>query len=909
MTTVPPASMTPLERIAANRTRVSGMREQVRRRFREGADGVSLLATLSESADKLIVDLLEEALGPVSPELRAAVQKRLVVLATGGSGRGEMCPYSDVDLLFLYQPDPRTNEIIQRMTSQVVRDLWDAWVKLGHSVRTFGDALTMARSDLQFATSLVEIRPLWGNHELGETLHRKFYKQVIRFRQTVFIDECVASRQTEFLEGGATVQQLQPDVKKSAGGLRDIQLLKWIGFARRQTADPGILRRLGVLTREEHHDLQQAHEFLSRVRIDLHFAAGRPQDVLTRDEQARIATERGFQEVDAKHPAVQFMQEYFHHTSNVARIVKRFITLQRPRSLVSRFLRYVMRHRANGVFVVGLDEIDVQSSYRTTLCSSLEQLLKLYELASLYRVGIAPELAEAVALATPRMSNLCSAEEARLTCSIFQRGPALGKILRSMYETGVLERAIPAFSRTRDLLQFNQYHHYTVDEHTLRAIEAVTGFETDPGPLGEAYRAIHHKEVLHLAMLLHDVGKGGTEDHSTLGREIAGQVAESLGLSSHQREMLMFLVLKHLVMPDLALRRNLADPEVYLPFSRDVGSAEVLRMLYVLSAADMIAVGPETWTSWKAGLLADLYRRALEVLSGQSVHQHEQELLRRKRDAVQLEMATAVQAGQFTQNWIASTFDTLPRQYVVDTSPAELSIVLRLIQNLQDDTVHVRSAFDAETRTVEYRVIARDRIGSGCFSKMAGTLAAMRLDILSAQISTTNDGVILDSFRVIDHDYFGAVPESRMLEVAAAIQGVLLGRNTVAELFATNTRYQIATPMIVKLPTRVVIDNDSSDKCSVIDVFADDRTGLLYVITKTLLDLDLSVSVAKIATHIDQVLDVFYVTDPNGQKIQQGQRLLTIRDTLQKRIETFEATGILDDSPVPLSLGYGVAGS
>lgn len=902
MTAVPPGSLTPLERIAANRRRVSDMREQVQRRFRDGADGVSLLATLSESADKLIVDLLEESLAQVSPELRSAVQQRLVVLAVGGSGRGEMCPYSDVDLLFLYRPDLQTNEIIQQVTSQVIRDLWDAWVKLGHSVRSFHDALMMARTDLQFATSLIEIRPLWGNQELGEALHRKFYKNVIRLRQTAFIDECVASRQTEYLEGGATVQQLQPDVKKSAGGLRDIQLLKWIGYARRESADLGILRRLGALSRDEHHDLQQAHEFLSRVRIDLHFAAGRPQDVLSRDEQARIATERGFQEVAGQHPAVQFMQQYFHHTSNVARIVKRFVTLQRPQSIVSRFLKFVMRHRANDVFLVGLDEIDVRTSYRPTLYSSLEQILKLYELASLYRVGIAPELAESVALATSKLSNLCSAEEARLTCSIFQRGPALGKILRSMYETGVLERAIPEFSRIRCLLQFNQYHHYTVDEHTLRAIEAVTAFENDSGPLGAAYRAIHHKEVLHLAVLLHDVGKGGTEDHSILGCEIAGNVAERLGFTSHQREMLMFLVQKHLVMPDLALRRNIADPEVYLPFSRDVGSAEVLRMLYVLSAADMIAVGPETWTSWKAGLLADLYRRVLEVLSGQAVQQHEQELLRRKCDAVQVELASAVQSGQFTFEWIASAFDTLPRQYVGDTSPAELAVVLRLIQTLQDDTVHVRSAYDSDTRTVEYRVIARDRIGSGCFSKMAGTLAAKRLDILSAQIATTTEGVILDSFRVIDHDYFGAVPESRMLEVAAAIQGVLLGRNTVAELFATNTRHQFAAPLIVKLPTRVVIDNDSSDRCSVIDVFAVDRTGLLYVITKTLLDLDLSVSVAKIATHIDQVLDVFYVTDSNGKKIQQGQRLLTIRDTLQERIETFEATGILDDSRVPLTI-------
>lgn len=896
------ASNSTLERISANRARVNDMRAHVKQRFLEGADGVSLLATLSEGMDKLVVDLFERTLSTVSPELRAGLEKRLTLLAVGGSGRGEMCPFSDVDLLFVYQPHADTNTAVQRVTSEAVRDLWDASIKLGHSVRTFNDALAMAKSDLQFATSLVEVRTLWGNPEQGQSLQQKFYKLAVRPRQAAFIDECIKSRAAEFQEHGGAVQQLQPDVKRSAGGLRDLHLLKWIGFARLRAADLGMLRRLDVLTKDELHELQDAHEFLLRVRVDLHLAAGRPQDVLSRDEQARIARERGFEEVSGQHPAVRFMQQYFHHTSNVARIVKRFATLQRPRAFFPQLYKFVMRHRAERIFLVGLDEIDVQPRHRQEVCSKLVNVLRLYELASLYKVGIAPLLAESIGEASPQLQELGTSDEAQLTRSIFQRGAALGPILRSMYEAGVLEKAIPEFRRVRCLLQFNQYHHYTVDEHTLRAIEAVTSFENDTGTLGEAYRAVHHKEVLHLAVLLHDVGKGGEEDHSEVGRVIAGTVAERLGLSPHQRESLMFLVHKHLAMPDLALRRNISDPEVYLPFSRDVGSPELMRMLYVLSVADMMAVGPETWTSWKAGFMSDLYRRVMEVLSGESTHHHETELIRRKRDSIHVELAPAISKGQLESKWLDATFDTLPRQYVVETPSTELTAVLRLIRDLTNDTVQVRSAYDTETRTVEYRVITRDWIGSGCFSKMAGALAAKRLDILSAQIVTSTDGVILDSFRVIDHDYSGVVPDSRMEEVAAAIQGVLLGRKTVAELFASNTRYSLSNPTLVKMPTRVVIDNDSSDKFSVIDVFANDRTGLLYVITKTLLELDLSVSTARIATHIDQVLDVFYVSDSNGQKIRQGERLSLIRDTLQQRIESFEATGVLDDAAVPLSL-------
>lgn len=894
MSLVSPVLSAPLQRINRNRSRVAEMREELRRRFQEGADGISLLATFSDATDKLILDLFNEALAGSSPEQHAEIEKHLAVVAVGGSGRGEMCPYSDVDLLFLYQPHASTRDLIQEATAQVVRDVWDAGMKLGHSVRTLSDAVMMAKTDLQFATSLVEIRTLWGNLELSESLQSKLTKQVIQPRQATFIDECIASRQTEFQEHGGTVQQLQPDVKKSAGGLRDLHLLKWVSYARFKTADLGLLRRLNVLSIDELHELQQAHEFLARIRVDLHLAAGHPQDVLTKEEQYRIALERGFEDLPGQHPVVQFMQQYFHHTSAIARIVKRFFTLQRPRSWTTRLYQYLMQHRANDVFLVGLDEIDIQASHRASLCSNLGKVLQLYELASMYRVNVAPLLEEAVCQAADRLPELHSPEQAKLVLSIFQRGAALGTILRSMHRTGILEKVIPEFRRTRCLLQFNQYHHYTVDEHTLRAIEAVTAYEHDTGPLGEAYRSIQQKEVLHLAVLLHDVGKGGTEDHSELGRVIAGDVAHRLRLSASQRDSVMLLVQKHLVMPDVAFRRNIADPEVYLPFSRDVGSPELLRMLYVLSAADITAVGPETWTGWKAGLLADLYHRALEVLSGESIHEHEQENLRQQRLAVHSELTDGSTSQPLSDKWIDATFDTLPRQYVTGTAPGELAAVLRLIYELDTQTVCVRSSYDPATHTVDYRVIARDQIGSGCFSKMAGALTAKRLEILSAKIATSTDGVILDSFRVVDYDFSGPVPETRMQEVATAIQDVLLGRQTVTNLFECNKRHEFAASKLALMPTRVTTCNDSSGKFTIIDVFAVDRTGLLYVITKTLVDLNVSVSVAVIGTHIDQVLDVFYVTDRDGQKITDEGRLEAIRDTLQKRIEIFQATGVME---------------
>lgn len=894
MSASPPSPVAPLERINANRTKVATIRQNVRRRFEEGTDGVGLLAMMSEAIDKFLVELIEESLASYAPAIRDLVTRQLTVIAVGGSGRGEMCPYSDFDVLFLYQPHSQVNDVINAITSQVVRDFWDARVSLGHSVRSLSDAIAMAKIDLQFATSLVEIRPLWGNSDLGEILHRKFQRSVIRYRQSAFMKECVAAREDEFRGNGGAVQQLQPDVKKSAGGLRDLHLLKWVAFARFGTSDLGLLRRQDAISQDELSILQQAHEFLARIRIDLHLAADGPQDILSREEQARIAKSRGFEEQSGQHPAVQFMHQYFQHTTNVSRLVKRFITLQQPRSIWSRIYHFVSRHRANDLFLVGPSEIDVAVKLRGRLCGDLQNLLQLYELAALYRVSLAPDLAQAVSQAAPRLPDLHTPSEARLTLSIFQRSAPLGAILRSMYETGVLEKAIPEFRRTRCLLQFNQYHYYTVDEHTLRAVEAVTSFEHDTTTLGQAYREIHHKEVLHLAVLLHDVGKGGEEDHSEVGRRIAGDVAHRLGLSTQMHEMLCFLVHKHLVMPDLALRRNIADPEVYLPFSREVGSPELLRMLYVLSAADMIAVGPETWTDWKAGFLAELYRRSLEVLSGESVHSHETEQLRKQLQAVHAELQHDLHASAISEAWIDANFATFPANYVLDTSPIELAAVLLLIRGLKDDSIFVRGAYDPETSTVEYRVVARDRIGWGCFSKMAGALTAKRLEIVSARIATSTEGVILDSFRVVDYDFAGAVPETRIDEVSNAIREVLLGKKTVTELFLSNKRHESAQTMVNPMPSRIVIDNDTSDKFTIIEVFAHDRTGLLYVITNTLVQLDLSVCVAKVATHIDQVLDVFYVTDQSGVKLNGDVRLSKIKETLRSRIEAFEKTGTLE---------------
>ena len=883
-----------MQRISAHRDRLAELRLQARSRHEKGTNSLQIVSFLSAGVDDVVLQLMEEATAGLPEEIRADLPRQLAVVAVGGTGRGELAPYSDVDLLFLNSGRSAALPVIQQVVSQVVRDCWDIGMKLGHSSRNLAECLSLAQQDIEAATALVEARLLWGSDKLVADLQRNFHRSAIRPRLAGFLQDCLKAREEESQKHGGTVQQLEPDIKCSPGGLRDLHLLRWVAFACHKTTDLTILRMHGLLSQQEVQELREAHQFLMDLRLELHFHAAKPQELLSRDEQLRLAEKRNIEAPPGQRPVERFMQVYFQHTTRIAKIVRRFVTRQIPRSWTGAAYQYLLTHRSNEVFRVGPQTIEIPRRHRRTMLRGLESILELYQLAGLYRVLPTTGLSDALHEAAEELPTLSSAKEAELLLDIFRRGSQLGPILRNMFDTGILDKVIPEFSHTRCLLQFNQYHAYTVDEHSLRAVEALTSYESDPGSIGEAYRQVRHKEILHLAMLLHDAGKGYTEDHSEVGRRLAITVGERLRLPQYLQEILVFLVHKHLLLSELAFRRNLADPEVYLPVSRAVGTPEVLRMLYVLTAADLMAVGPQTWTSWKGGLLQELYERAMEVVTGESYRPREKEQLVQLRQATlrELEPDFTREEAPLSRDWAEETWDTLPRHTRLSSTPVDLAVILRLIGQLHEQAVFVHSQFLPETRTVEYRVVAPELVSAGCFSKMAGALTAKRLEILSAEIATSTTGVVLDRFRVVDYDFSGEVPESRREEVANTIRDVLLKRVTVEQLFANNRRFEGRTGAIVEMPTQVRIDNDSSDRFTIIDVFTHDKTGLLYVITHALFELELSVCLAKIGTHLDQVVDVFYVTDSQGAKLH-GQRLGTIRDTLESRIDTFRREGLL----------------
>src|SRR5581483_1069575 len=443
------------------------------------------------------------------------------------------------------------------------------------------------------------------------------------------------------------------------------------------------------------------------------------------------------------------------------------------------------------------------------------------------------------------------------------------------------------FASVRGLMQFNQYHKYTVDEHSLLAVGQAEQLAAQQNIIGEVYREIRRKDILHLAVLLHDLGKGREEDHSEVGRQIAEETAARLGYDDHETRTLAFLVHRHLLMAHTAFRRDPYDDKVLFTFARTVGTPEVLRKLLVLTAADIAAVGPGVLTKWKESLLIELFVRTLPEVSGERDSADRPDRVRQLAADV-LTHAARADRPLPSPAWVESQIAGFPVRYAHGTSAERIAAHLAAIEALSRSPVQVESAYHSALATSEYAVITRNDITPGLFSKIAGVLAVKGLQVLDAQIMTREDGIVLDTFQVADVDFAGEPPPARRADVAQAIERVLTGRSSVEELAGQHQRLVSARSVpATRMATEVQTDNETSDRFTIIDVFADDRQGLLYVITHAIFRLGLSVHGARISTRLDQAADVFYVTDADGKKIEDPGRLEAVRASMYEAIETF----------------------
>jgi [protein-PII] uridylyltransferase len=874
--------------VVAAREKITTGREKLRRQHESGSPGVQLCAHFTDLLEGIVLELFDDALSNLSPSERSDIESDTAIVAHSGFGRRAMAPYSDIDVMLLHARSTRDklSAVIRRFS----QNLYDTGIDVGFSARTPAETCELALSDATVLTSLSESRLIAGSQPLFDSFDGRF-RRMVRRRWRRLLSAAEKARREERVKYGETVFLLEPNVKRSRGGLRDLQLIRWIGFIRYGEVDFDGLAERGYLTKAEQKTLRAARDFLLWVRNDLHFEHGKAEDVLERADQLRLAALRNFPPVTGLLPVEQFMREYFQQTSAVREIASHLSAGARPRSLWWWLVEPLVSHQFEGDFRIGPIAISATRRGREKLRGNLSEVLRLLELANLYNKWIDHDTWQAIR--SDMMSRGPADEHEPLPREVSERFLALlsqssrlAESLRRLHELRVLEQLIPDMTHARGLLQFNAYHRYTVDEHSIRVVEHLARLQHDRSIAGDVYRSIKNKSTLHLAALLHDLGKGYGEDHSEVGARMAAQTTSRLNLPQHEAETVCFLVLKHLRMSHLAQQQDITDDSVVVPFAVEVGSPEALKMLFVLTLADLSAVGPGVLNEWKQQLLTDLYEHTLHLLTSGSPAEAASERIRARREEI-LSLARRREGLA----WFETQIISLPASVLFAWLPAEVVERLDSLRKLPHREAIAWGRYVPALSAVEYTVGTYEEVTPGIFYKLTGALTSNRLQILSADINTLPEGIVLDRFHVQDQDFSGPPPQPRIDEICRALVAALKEGSDKAPVFRKlwHQRPAAAAAAIQHLPIRVTVDNATGERYTIIAAFAYDKMGLLYAITRTLFELGLSVSTSKIGTHLDQVVDVFYVTDQHtGAKVTDEERLSDIRCRLIAAIEELE---------------------
>lgn len=865
------------ESVLAARARWNESKEATRLRHIDGASGSAVARELSNSVDEILLEHYRQAVADISEEL----DSKVAVVLHGGNGRREIAPYSDVDLTVLYQGS--FTEDIAELARRFSQDITDSGMQLGFSLRTPRDACSSSMKDFEIFTSLTASRCLAGNQQLFDSFISRF-KRIATRQSAKVIKGIIAARDKERSKFGKTVYMLRPNVKKSRGGLRDIHLIRWLGFVRCGTTDLDKICERSQLTDADQKQLNLSSEFLLRLRNEMHFNAGRANDGLGRNEQVRIAEAFGYEGSEAVLPVESFMRDYFRFSSRIRYICDHFTEIcQERKTLSSNIISPLVTRQIDEHFFMGPSTIGISRAKLDTLKGDLQEVLRLLQLCSLHAKTIDHETWLAIReemLSTPEIE--ITRQSARRFMALLSNTSGLSDLLRRLHEMQVLQKIIPAFKHARGLLQFNEYHVFTVDEHSLEAVSEATRLESDNTIVGKTYRSIRRKNILHLALLLHDLGKGFTEDHSEVGRRIAEETGKRFELEQEETEDIMFLVANHLVMSHLAFHRDINDDSMVAEFASNVGSVELLSMLFVLTCADIAAVGPGTLNDWKLGLLSSLFLSAKKILTGNVDDGGSQ-----RRYAEIYESIVSHGQSPDAQKWLRESCSNLPNNYCELHTPEAIAHQLLVLRDTSPDEVQCWVNRIDGTKLIELCIGKREKRRAGVFYRIAGMLSGLGLTIVSADIKPLGRGLIWYWFQMEDAD-FADPPQSRLDDIRVSTRDLLLDRDEGPPTFRSTWGKRESRALQLSRPKiQVKINNQTVDTATIVDVFAYNKTGLLYTIAKKIYQLGLDVEYARISTYAHQVIDVFYVTDDQGNKIRNKNQVQVIKKEILRTVTNF----------------------
>ena len=726
--------------VQAKEAWISG-RAAIREAHDQGQSGVLVCKDLSDLQDQIILGLFATAVAEISPDL----ENGIAVVLLGGNGRQDISPWSDLDLMLLHQ-DTVTDDIAE-FARRFNEDITDSGLHVGFSLRTSREACNMAGQDACVFSSLTEARFLAGNAELFQEFSGRFSRLASK-KPLANIRAIIDARDKERCEYGETVYLLRPNVKRSRGGLRDIHLIRWLGFIRFGTSDLNELLQRGGISTADSKQLDESQEFLLRIRNEMHFHADKPSDGLGRNEQVRLAKWLCFEDTEAIMGVEAFMREYFRYTSRIVYISDHFVnkSTAKGKNSAAALLSPLVNRQIDEHFTMSASEIGVLKNSRHLIQNDLEQVLRLMQLACLYNKELEHKTWISIRHAMLKYPDVkFTLESARRFMALLSNTEGLDELLRRLHEMQVLQKILPDFSHARGLMQFNEYHKYTVDEHSLRAVSHLIGFEGDTTIVGETYRKVREKNVLHLAMLLHDLGKGYPEDHSEVGRRIAEKTGERFGLPEESTRTIMYLVHKHLSMAHLAFHRDTNDPQTIAEFASDVGSPERLAMLFLLTCADIAAVGPGVLTPWKLSLLIELFVTTQKVLTGKSLKSLDQA----EYDAVFSEI-DALTSDPEEREWLKSVATQFPTTYLRFHEASHVAQLLSDIKNRKENVYAKANCIDGVSLN-ELCVACKDR--PGIFARVSGLLSSLNLEIKSADIKRLDESEMFFWFQFEDGDW------------------------------------------------------------------------------------------------------------------------------------------------------------
>jgi len=842
-------------------------------------------AFLIDQIVRVIFDHVTVHLYPIS---NRSSSERIAVLAVGGYGRGEMAPHSDVDIAFVtpYKRTAWTEQVVEAMLYL----LWDLGLKVGQSSRSLDETVKMAQDDLTIRTALLESRFVWGDRDVYEEAARRFWSEVVGKTGPEFVRLKMAERDARHKRMGDSRYVVEPNIKDGKGGLRDLHTLYWIGKYVHRVRSTAALVEVGLLTTTEYRRFRRAENFLWAVRCHMHDITGRAEDRLTFDLQSDVAARMNFAARPGRSAVERFMQYYFLNAKTVGDVTGLFLAHLDETLAKSgrRFLPFLNRRprKLNGFH---LDRGRLALPTDSFFAEDPVRLVEIFQLADKFGLEVHP-LAMRAAQRDAKLINKQIRNDARANSLFLEvltspRDPEM--VLRWMNESTVFGRFVPDFGRVVAQMQFDMYHHYTVDEHSIRAIGLLADIEkgdlkTDH-PLATALmRQIASRRVLFVATLLHDIAKGRGGDHSLLGAEVAQNLCPRLGLSQAETETVAWLVRYHLLMSATAFKRDLADFKTILDFAQAVQSPERLRLLLVLTVVDIRAVGPGIWNSWKRQLLTDLFEATEEVIRLGHKQRGRDERIAMKQSA--LEATLGLSSSEF-----AALSKKLPGPYWIAEPDDIIERNARHLLAHPDTELAIDTCYYPERGATLITVYAADH--PGLFYRVAGAIHLAGGNIIDARIHTSNDGMAVDNFLVQDPVGRPFHEQSQLDRLARNIEEALANRNKL------NTRLD-AKPKALrradafKIAPSVFIDNQASNRFTVIEVNALDRPALLNNLALALFQSKVTLHSAHIATYGERAVDTFYVTDLLGAKIEGKNRLRVLEASLVEAATGYQGTDV-----------------